>query len=339
MENQKRTETELQPNEVSVQAARRIVYDFMPPTPMLFNPSRLSSYLPCQLGLKLESLTPIGAFKIRGSLVYCHRRRGAIAGLVSATRGNHGQALALAGRHYGMAVTIFVPRGNSETKNAGMRFFGARLIEHGADFQEAAEQAAAYAAEHELHLVPSFHTDLVEGVTSSWLEVFEQMEATLKTEPDVIYVPIGMGSGATAALMARRIRKAKTKIIGVVAEQAPSYFLSFQARRPVATNEANTCADGLACRTPNATALAWLWDGLADVVKVSESAIQAAVRLYQTHANLVVEGAAAAPLAAALENASALAGKSVVLPVTGGNVDTELYRSFLAGRERAATTP
>jgi threonine dehydratase len=271
---------------------------------------------------------PTGAFKLRGGLVYMHElreREPGVRGVIAATRGNHGQSIAVAARRFGLEATIVVPHGNSLEKNAAMRAQGAELVEHGSDFQDALEHAQALAARDGLHLVPSFHPALVRGVASWALEL-------LRAEPDlaVLYVPIGLGSGVCAALEARDALGLRTQIVGVVAERAPTYALSLAAGRPVATDSADTLADGLAVRVPNAAALARIQAGVERIVAVSEAEIRAAIRAYFSDTHNVAEGAAAAALAACLREWEAVAGKRVGLVLTGGNIDRALYRAILS---------
>jgi threonine dehydratase len=245
--------------------------------------------------------------------------------LVAATRGNHGQSVALAAQRLGFAATIVVPHGNSPEKNAAMRGFGAVLVEHGHDFQAAYEYAEALAAERRLHLVRSFHRDLVAGVASYALELFRAV-----AEIDTIYVPIGLGSGICGTMAARDALGLTTKVVGVVAANAPTYALSFAAGRAVATNSADTLADGLACRVPDAEALAVVMSGAERILTVSENEIRAAMRHLFTDTHNAAEGAGAAALAGLLQEKERMAGKRVALVLSGGNVDRALFASALA---------
>ena len=253
--------------------------------------------------VKHENHTPIGAFKVRGGLIYLGRvaREGlAPNGLVSATRGNHGQSLAYAGRKYGMPVTIVVPTGNSAEKNDAMRAFGARLVEHGADFDAARIEAMRLAEQDGFYFAPSFHRDLVLGVSTWALELFEAAP-----DLDILYVPIGMGSGICGAILARDLLGLKTEIVGVQSEGAPSYALSFQAGHVVQTNSADTKADGLATRVPDPTALAIILKGASRIVTVSDDEVAEAIRAYWTDTHNLAEGAGAAPLAALIQERDA----------------------------------
>ena len=247
-----------------------------------------------------------------------------VRGIVSATRGNHGQSLAWAGRRYGIAVTVVVPHGNSVEKNAAMRAFGARLIEHGDDFEMAREEAARLAASEELEFAPSFAPDLVKGVATYSLELFRAVPPL-----DALYVPIGLGSGICGAILVRDLLGLTTEIIGVQAAGAPAYARSFDEGRVVALNRAETHADGVAVRQPDAGAFAIIRAGASRIVTVSDDAIAAAIRAYWTDTHNLVEGAGAAPLAALLAERDRMAGKRVGLVISGGNIDLALFRSWV----------
>src|SRR6202030_2275464 len=271
--------------------------------------------------------TPTGAFKLRGGLIYVERmkrERSHVAGLISATTGNHGQSLAFAGRRYGVPITIFVPHGNSTEKNRAMRGFGANLVEHGEDFQSAREEAERRAKLDGLEFVPSFHPDLVLGVATYALELLRKAP-----DLDVLYVPIGQGSGICGCILARDLLGLTTEIVGVQSTEAPSYALSFAAGTVVTTETSNTLADGLATRVPDADALAIIRKGASRVVQVTDAEVAAAVRAYWTDTHNLAEGAGAAALAAALQEKAKLGGKRVGLILSGGNVDFELFRKWV----------
>ena len=315
------------PSLETLRAAADFVHRHIPPTPQYCWPL-LCERLGTELWVKHENHTPIGAFKVRGGLVYMNDlrlRAPQVPGVLSPTRGNHGQSLAYAARALGLKATVIVPHGNSVEKNASMRALGAEVVEHGHDFQAAREYAETLAEERGLTMVPPFHPMLVRGVASYPLELLEA-----HPELDVVYVPIGMGSGICATIAVRDALGLRTRVVGVVAEEAPAYALSFQKKVPVPTNTAETMADGLACRTPDAEAVAIILGGAEDVVTVSEGEIKAAMRAYFTDTHNVAEGAGAAPLAAALKRASELAGKRVGVVLSGGNVDLPVYREVLA---------
>ena len=309
-----------------LQRAQAIVGAAMPPTPAHAWPL-LSERLGARVVVKHENHTPIGAFKARGGLVYVdrlRRERPATAGLISATRGNHGQSLAFAGSRHGVPVTIFVPRGNSVEKNHAMRAFGARLIEHGEDFQAAREEASRRAATEGLEFVPAFHPDLVLGVATYALELFRKAP-----DLDVLYVPIGQGSGICGCILARDLMGLRTDIVGVQSTEAPSYALSFAAGTVVTTATSNTLADGMATRIPDADALAIIRKGASRIVQVSDDEVGAAIRAYWTDTHNLAEGAGAAALAAALQEKQKIRGKRVGLVLSGGNIDLDMFRRWV----------
>ena len=279
-----------------------------------------------QLWVKHENHTPVGAFTVRGGLVYFERLLAAGArptGVVSATRGNHGQSIAMAARRHGLPATIVVPHGNSREKNAAMRALGATLIEYGDDFQAARERAQALADENGWHMVPSFHPDLVAGVASYALELFDAVRRL-----DAVLVPIGMGSGACGVIAARDALGLDTEVIGVVSDGAPAYALSLESGR-VITHEVTThLADGMACRTPDPTALDILKRGLSQVVRVSDADVAAAMRTLFECTHQVAEGAGAAALAAAM-HLPRLRGRRIAIILSGGNADRDVYARVL----------
>ncbi|HEV2301030.1 MAG TPA: threonine dehydratase [Stellaceae bacterium] len=315
------------PSLAQIEAAAALVHSVVPPTPQ-YNWPLLSARLGAQVWVKHENHTPIGAFKIRGGLLYLDdlkRREPRVPGIVTATRGNHGQSVALAAQRLGIAATIVVPHGNSVEKNRAMAAFGARLVEAGHDFQAAYEFAVELAAREGLHLLPSYHPLLVRGVASYSLELFRAV-------PDlsVAYVPIGLGSGISGMIAAREALGLKTEIVGVVAENAPAYALSFAAGRPVGTNTADTFADGVACRVPDASAFEVIRRGAARVVTVSEAEIARAIRILYTDTHNLAEGAGAAAFAAAMQERGKIAGKRAAVVLSGGNIDRPLFARILA---------
>lgn len=315
------------PTLAELRAAERLVHAVMPPTPQYRWPL-LEAGLGCECWVKHENHTPLGAFKVRGGLTYFdHLTRNGTrpAGVVSATRGNHGQSVGFAARRHGLPAAIFVPRGNSREKNAAMRALGVELIEVGEDFQAAREAAATFAAERGWHMIPSFHADLVAGVASYGLELFDAVQ------PDVVYVPIGLGSGACGLIAARdALGLTSTQIVGVVSAGAPAYALSLAQGEPVSHAVTTTLADGMACRTPEPEALHHLQRGLARVVTVSDDEIAAAMRRLYEATHQVAEGAGAAALAAAWQERATLAGRRVAVVLSGGNIDREAYARVLA---------
>lgn len=311
-----------------IERAAELIGPTVPPTPQYRWPL-LCERTGAEVVVKHENHTPAGAFKVRGGLVYVdhlRRTRPDVTGVIAATRGNHGQSVAIAARAAGVRSVIVVPHGNSAEKNAAMRSQGGELIEHGDDFQAALEHARELADELGLHMFPSFHRLLVVGVATYALELF-RAHGNL----DTVYVPIGLGSGACAVIAARDALGLRTRVVGVVAERAAAYAMSFEAGRPVSTDSADTIADGVACRVPNEEALAIMLTGLDRVVAVSEDEIRSAMRAYFTDTHNVAEGAGAAPLAALLKERERMAGARVGLVLTGGNVDAAVFAGVLAG--------
>jgi len=315
-----------------LERAHGVVGAAMPPTPAYAWPL-LAERLGASVIVKHENHTPTGAFKVRGGLVYLDRlkrERPHVAGVISATTGNHGQSLAFAASRYGVPVTIYVPHGNSVEKNRAMRAFGADLVEHGEDFQSAREEAERRAEDAGLHMVPSFHPDLVLGVATYALEL-------LRKAPDLelLYVPIGQGSGICGCILARDLLGRATEIVGVQSTEAPSYALSFAAGMVVRTNSSDTRADGIATRAPDADALAIIRKGASRIVQVTDDEVAAAVRAYWTDTHNLAEGAGAAALAAALQEKAKLRGKRVGLILSGGNIDFALFNRWVAAESSA----
>lgn len=311
-----------------IEAAAALVHAAMPPTAQYAWPL-LSRRTGCETWVKHENHTPTGAFKVRGGLVYMDRlkrRSPHTSGVVSATRGNHGQSIALAAARNGIAATIVVPHGNSVEKNAAMRAFGAELVEAGSDFDAARVAAMKLADERSLAMVPSFHRDLVAGVASYALELFRAAPLL-----DTVYVPIGLGSGICGTIAVRDALGLKTKVVGVVSTEAPAYALSFVAGRVVATNSADTMADGMAVRGPDAEALEVILKGADRIVQVSDAEIGAAMRAYYEDTHQLTEGAGAAALAALLQERDRVAGQRIGLILSGGNIDRPVYLRTLAG--------
>ena len=299
------------------------VYAHVTPTPQIAWPL-LAKRAGCEVWVKHENHLPTGAFKVRGGLAWAAAGE-AGSGLVAATRGNHGQSVAYAARSLGVPATIVVPHGNSRDKNTAMRAWGAELIEHGRDFDEALPHARALAAERGLSFVPSLDPLLVRGVATAAKEL-------LTTQPDLdaLYVPIGMGSGILGAISAREALGRRTEIVGVVATGADAYARSFERGAVVETPSADTFADGVAVRVPHPDAVALIVRHAARVVRVDDAAIRAAVRHYVSDTHQLAEGAGAAPLAALLTEREAMRGKRVGLMLSGGNIDRPLLAEILA---------
>ena len=333
-----------------LERAAELVHRYLPATPQIAWPL-LRQRIGAEVWVKHENHLPTGAFKVRGGVVFAERysrqngvrqdasgqdgsgqdgsgRDGAgrdgVRGLISATRGNHGQSLAWAGERFGMPVVIVVPVGNSPEKNAAMAALGATLVEHGADFEEAREAAQRRAAAEDLVFVPSFAPDLVKGVASYALELFRSAPSL-----DAVYVPIGLGSGICGTILARDLLGLRTEVIGVQSAGADCYARSFAAGCVVAGNRADTRADGIAVRQPDPEALRIILGGAARVVTVEDAAIAQAIGVYWTDTHNLIEGAGAAPLAALMQEREAMRGKRVGLIASGGNIDLALFRSWV----------
>ena len=309
-----------------LEAARREIHRVFAGTPQYAWPL-LAERTGAEVWVKHENHTPIGAFKVRGGLIHVgrlSRENLAPNGIISATRGNHGQSLAFSGRRFGVPVTILVPYGNSREKNEAMRAFGARLIEHGSDFDAARIEAMRLAETEGLRFAPAFDRDLVLGVATWALELFEAAP-----DLDLLYVPIGLGSGISGAITVRDLLGLKTEIVGVQSENAPSYALSFAAGHVVETQTADTKADGLATRVPDPRAFEIIKKGAARIVTVSDDEVRGAIRAYWTDTHNLAEGAGAAPLAALMKERDKARGRKVGLPLCGGNIDLELFKSWI----------
>jgi threonine dehydratase len=311
-----------------LESAASIVHSVLAPTPQICWPL-LSEACGTEVWVKHENHLPTGAFKVRGGLVFLAdllEREKKLPGVIAATRGNHGQSIGYAAQRMGVHATIVVPHGNSREKNAAMRALGVELVEQGHDFQAASEYAVQLAAERGLFMVRSFHPLLVRGVATYALELFRAV-----SNLDTVYVPIGMGSGACGVVAARNALGLNTKVVGVVSDRAPAYALSFRHRELLATETADTFADGVACRVPDPEALAVMFHGLERVLMVPEDAIKEAMRLYFSATHNVAEGAGAIALAAFYREKERMKGKRVAVVLSGGNIDRELYTSILAG--------
>ena len=311
-----------------IESAARIVYSAMPATPQYCWPL-LCEELGAEVWVKHENHTPVGAFKLRGGLVYFAdlASNSTVKGVISATRGNHGQSVGLAAWLHGLTARVVVPHGNSIEKNAAMRALGVDLIEHGDDFQAAREHAGRLADELGLHLVPSFHPLLVSGVASYALELLRAVR-----DLSTVYVPIGLGSGICAMVAVRDALGLKTEVVGVVSAQAPAYAVSFTAREIREAPVTTTLADGMACRTPQPEALEVIWRGVDRIVEVSDSEVAEAIRILFTSTHNAAEGAGAAALAAARQERSRLAGRRTAVVLSGGNIDRALLADVLANR-------
>lgn len=306
--------------------ATRIVRAHVPVTPAYRWPL-LEDVTGTPTWVKHENATPTGAFKVRGGLVFVERllrSGGRVSGLVAATRGNHGQSVAYAGRVHGLPATIVVPEGNSADKNASMAGFGAELVVHGRDFQEALEHAMALAEDRGLMFMPSFHHDLVAGVATGAAELHEQAGHL-----DVVYVPVGLGSGICAHMAVRDLLDAGTEVVGVVAERAPAHALSFEAGHPVSTPDADTFVDGVATRTPVPEAVAAMVAGAARFVRVGEETAERAMRLLWQTTHQMPEPAGALALAGLLADTARSPGATAAVVMSGGNCDADLVRRVI----------
>lgn len=316
-----------------LESAAALVHANVPPTPQYAWP-KLRARAGCTVWVKHENHTPTGAFKVRGGLVYLDRLRSAepkIPGVITATRGNHGQSIAFASARSGVACSIYVPRKNSGDQNSAIGTFGARVVEFGKDFDEAKHEAFRVAAAEGLHFVPSYHPHLVIGVATYALELFRAVASL-----DAVYVGVGMGSGICGLITVRDLLGLKTEIIGVGAAGAPATALSFAARHVVNAPSAHTFADGVATREPHADAVDLICRGAARFVQVSEDEIAEAMRIYFDATHQIAEGAGAAPLAALLKERGKMANKNVAVVLSGGNIERARFLQVLGGTTPAA---
>jgi threonine dehydratase len=317
------------PGREAIESAAAFLATLVPPTPQYVWP-QVAAAFDAEVWIKHENHTPIGAFKARSAAVYFRQlmqREPACPGVITATRGNHGQAVGLAARRFKLPATVYVPRGNGVEKNAAMRALGVTLVEHGEDFQEAREEAARVGALRGLHMVPAFHPDIVLGVSTYWAELFRAAP-----DLDVVYVPIGQGSGMCAAAAARNVYSPRTRIVGVVSAHAACFSKSFAARRAVESPVSTLLGDGMACRRPDEDAVTHMLNNVARVEEVTDAELAAAMRALFAMTHNVAEGAGAAAFAAAWRERGALGGKRVGLALTGGNVDSALFADVLAGK-------
>ncbi|HEU4627892.1 MAG TPA: threonine dehydratase [Steroidobacteraceae bacterium] len=308
--------------------AAELVHRTVLPTPQYVWP-KIQRRAGCTVWVKHENYAPTGAFKVRGGIVYLERLRRAnpdVRGIVTATRGNHGQSVAFSAARAGVPATIYVPHGNSPDQNGSMSALGATVKEFGKDFDEAKHEAHRVAEAEGLHFLPSFHRDLVVGVASYALELFQAVR-----DLDAVYVGVGMGSGICGLITARDLLGLKTRIIGVSAANAPANALSFAAGHPVTTATARTFADGIATREPAPDAVEVYRAGADHFVQVSEEEIAEAMRIYYDDAHQVSEGAGAAPLAAMMKERATLAGRNVAVVLTGRNIERARFTEVLSG--------
>lgn len=314
------------PTLAEIEGAAELISAFVPPTPCYSWP-QLSELAGCEVWTKHENHTPVGAFKVRGGLVYLDellRAQPDVPGIIAASTGNHGQSIAFAAKRRGVRAVIVVPRGNNPEKNRAMRALGAELVEHGREFQEALEHSRELAKRDGLHPVPSFHPWLVRGVATYALEFFRAA-----SELDMVFVPIGLGSGACGIIAAREALGLKTRIIGVVSAHAPAYALSFQRREFVTQTSTTRVAEGVACSTPNELALDWLTKYLDGIVTVTDDEALDAMRQLFVATHNVAEGAGALGWAAIKKQRDSLRGQRVGFVLSGGNASTALLTEAL----------
>jgi threonine dehydratase len=325
------------PSLAQIQEAQSVVYRHMPPTPQytwpLINQRLSRDQQPgVEAWIKHENHSPVGAFKLRGALVYGYWLKAThpnLTGIVAATRGNHGQGVGMAAHLLGLNAVIVVPHGNSKEKNHAMMAQGAELVEHGHDFQESLEFARTLADQRGFVMVDSFHERLVMGTATYALEFFQSAPPL-----DIVYVPIGLGSSISGVSAARNALGLSTEIVGVVAEESPSYALSFAQREVVEAPALTAIADGLACRKPNQLAMEVIWENVSRIIKVSDAAIGSAMRAFYEDTHNLAEGAGAAGLAGAIEEKHNLKGKRIGIVLTGANVDREMYQRVLSATEQ-----
>jgi len=317
------------PDRAAIESAAEFLRPLVPPTPQ-YAWSQVSAAFGAEVWLKHENHTPIGAFKARSAAIYFRKlleREPGTRGVITATRGNHGQAVALAARRFELPATVYVPHGNNVEKNDAIRSLGAQLVEFGDDFQAAREEAGRVGARDGLHLVPPFHADIVLGVSTYWTELFRAVP-----DLDVIYAPIGQGSGICGAAAARNLFSPDTRIVGVVSSQAPCFSRSFAARRVVEAPVSTFLGDGMACRKPDAEAVAIVVANVDHIVEVGDAELAAAMRRIFAMTHNVAEGAGAAAFAGAWRERESLAGRRVGLALSGGNVDSAVFADVLAGK-------
>lgn len=311
-----------------IEAAKALIRPYVRETPTYRWPL-LEAGLGCELWIKHENHTPVGAFKIRGGLVYLDelkRQQPAVPGVIAATTGNHGQSIAFAAREKGLRAVIVVPHGNNPEKNAAMRSLGAELVEHGEQFQEALEFSRELAEKEGLHAVPSFHPWLVRGVATYGLELFRSV-----ADLDVVFVPIGLGSGFCGLAAARDALGLKTKLVGVVSEHAPAYAMSFRQGEFIEQSSTTRVAEGVACKTPNKDALNHVIKHAHDIVTVSDEEAVSAIRELLTATHNLAEGAGSLAYAALKKRRDSWQGRRIACILTGGNASMSLVREAMAG--------
>jgi threonine dehydratase len=322
----KDTVSDGQPSLDALESAAALIYKSMPPTPQYRWPL-LEARAGTTVWVKHENHTPTGAFKVRGGLVYLNElcRTGAKPkGVISATRGNHGQSVGFAARQYGIPAAVVVPIGNSVEKNAAMRSLGVEIIERGRDFTDASEIADEMAIARGWHRFPSFHPLLVRGVGTYALELFRAVP-----DLDTVYVPVGLGSGICGVIAARDALGLRARVVAVVSDAAPAFALSYAQGRIVSHEATTRVADGMACRTPVQPALSIARNGAERVVQVSDNEVESAMRALFEDTHNTAEGGGAAALAALFKEKEAMRGRNVAVVLSGGNVDSSLFAAIL----------
>jgi threonine dehydratase len=310
-----------------IESTGSFVYSVLPATPQYCWPL-LCERLGAEVWIKHENHTPVGAFKVRGGLVYFANfaRSSKAKEVITATRGNHGQSVALGAKRYGLSATVVVPFGNSVEKNNAMKALGAKLIEHGEDFQAARQYAMALAETSGAQMVPSFHPLLVQGIATYGVELFHAVH-----DLESVYVPIGLGSGICGTIAVRNVLSPKTKVIGVVSAQARAYALSFKSHQLIESPVSTRLADGMACRTPEPEALEAIWKYVDRIVEVTDEEIAEAMRTIYECTHNSAEGAGAAAVAAITRERSAMRGRKIAAVLSGGNVDRSVFSKVLSG--------
>jgi threonine dehydratase len=313
------------PTLTDIYAARERVYRVVRPTPLLRHPL-LAVETGIDILVKHENHNPTGAFKVRGglnligSLAAAERR-----GVITATTGNHGQSIALACARERVPCTIVTPVGNNPEKNAAMRALGAELVEHGRDFDEARERVEQLQHERGLRYVHSADEPLlIAGVGTYALEIFEE-----QPDVDVIFVPIGAGSGACGCCLARTGLKSRATVVGVQAQGADAFTRSWQGTARVVGDRADTIAEGMATRVTFDLPFGILKRELDDIETLSEEELAEGVRLALRTTHNLAEAAGAASLIAASKRTAQLSGKKVVCVMSGGNIDRQTLKKVL----------
>jgi len=307
--------------------AKELIHTVMPATPA-YNWPQINSNTGCNVWVKHENHTPTTAFKVRGGIYLLDklsRSKNKPPGIISATRGNHGQSLSFSGASKGIPVVIVAPECNSADQNRAIKSFGAKLILHGVDFEASRQYSHKLQEENGYFHVPPFCRDLVIGVATYALEFMSAVK-----DLDTIYVPVGMGSGICGLIKTRDLLGLKTKIVGVVAEGAPTFYQSFQAGHIIPTSEANTIADGVATSSPMEEGFEIIKHGAERIVKVSDQQIAEAMYQYYKFTHNLAEGAGATALAALNKEKQLMAGKKVGVILTGGNIDFKRFCEYVA---------